>query len=164
MHPDMFSAFEDIAGDLAPNSGTKAQTVARLFGGNADAYTTFDPSTVITKHGRYNGVSGWFAIHSGPTPQHKAIPVDNGVVGLGGRDAAGNPGNQTLAAYQLCGLGQANGIGCAVVPEPGKHNWPFAASAFRAALPWLAGQLGTPDAPKIGFPDPASPPTQTAPR
>ena len=35
MHPDMFSAFEDIAGDLRPNAGTKAQTIARLFGGNA---------------------------------------------------------------------------------------------------------------------------------
>ena len=33
MHPDMFSAFEDIAGDLGPNSGTKAQTIASLFGG-----------------------------------------------------------------------------------------------------------------------------------
>ena len=28
MHPDMFSAFEDIAGDLTPNSGNKAQTIA----------------------------------------------------------------------------------------------------------------------------------------
>ena len=35
MHPDMFSTFEDIAGDLAPNSGTKQQTIDRLFGGNA---------------------------------------------------------------------------------------------------------------------------------
>ncbi len=33
MHPDMFSAFEDIAGDIGPNSGNKDQTIARLFGG-----------------------------------------------------------------------------------------------------------------------------------
>ena len=33
MHLGMFSAFVDIAGDLGPNSGTKAQTIARLFGG-----------------------------------------------------------------------------------------------------------------------------------
>ena len=33
----MFSAFEDIAGDFAPNSGNKAQTIDRLFGGNAAA-------------------------------------------------------------------------------------------------------------------------------
>ena len=43
MHPDMFSAFEDIAGDIGPNSGTKDQTIARLFGGNADAWAAFDP-------------------------------------------------------------------------------------------------------------------------
>src|SRR6185437_6111498 len=44
MHPDMFTAFEDIAGDLSPNSGTKAQTITRLFGGNADAWAAFDPT------------------------------------------------------------------------------------------------------------------------
>ena len=58
MHPDMFSAFEDIAGDLTPNSGNKAQTIARLFGGNAAAYAAFDPTTVITRHGPYAGVAG----------------------------------------------------------------------------------------------------------
>ena len=58
MHPDMFSAFEDIAGDLGPNSGTKAQTIARLFGGNADAWAAFDPTTVITRHGP---TPGWRA-------------------------------------------------------------------------------------------------------
>ena len=63
MHPDMFSAFEDIAGDLTPNSGNKAQTIARLFGGNAAAYAAFDPTTVITRHGPYTGVAGWFDVN-----------------------------------------------------------------------------------------------------
>ena len=53
MHPDMFSTFEDIAGDLAPNSGNRDQTIARLFRGNADAFAAFDPATVITRHGPY---------------------------------------------------------------------------------------------------------------
>ena len=44
MHPDMFSAFVDIAGDLGPNSGNKAQTIDRLFGGNTAAWAAFDPS------------------------------------------------------------------------------------------------------------------------
>ncbi len=34
MHPELFSAFVDIAGDLGPTAGTKEQTVARLFGGS----------------------------------------------------------------------------------------------------------------------------------
>lgn len=155
MHPDMFSAFEDIAGDFAPNSGTKTQTIARLFGGDAAAYAAFDPSTVITRHGAYQGVSGWFAISGNPSAQRTPpTVVTAGASGLGGRDAARNPGDQTQAAKALCGLGAANGIDCAVVAEPGKHDWPFAARAFASALPWLAGQIGTPGIPAVALPGP----------
>ncbi len=135
MHPDMFSAFEDIAGDLGPNAGTKDQTIARLFGGNAAAYASFDPTTVITQHGRYDGVTGWFAVNS--------------------QAAAA----QSSAADSLCALGNANGITCTVVTQPGKHDWPFASHAFATALPWMAGQLGTPGAAKVALP----PPPQAAP-
>jgi hypothetical protein len=71
---------------------------------------------------------------------------------LAGRDAAANPNNQTAAAYSLCALGRANGIDCAVLPQPGKHDWPFADRAFAAALPWLAGQLGTPGVSRTSLP------------
>ncbi|MGY4651418.1 S-formylglutathione hydrolase FrmB [Mycobacterium sp. URHB0021] len=139
MHPDMFSTFEDIAGDLAPNSGNKAQTIARLFGGNAAAYAAFDPTTVISRHGRYVGITGWFDINgSSPTPGHKSA----------------NPGGQMAAADSLCALGDANGIKCAIVTQPGKHDWPFAAQAFAVALPWLAGQLGTPGIRPVPMPEP----------
>jgi len=148
MHPDMFSAFEDIAGDLTPNSGNKAQTIARLFGGNEAAYAAFDPTTVITRHGPYAGVSGWFDIN-GTAP---ASPQRNVVV-----NAAASPNDQTAAANSLCATGSADGINCTVVTQPGKHDWPFAAHAFAAALPWLAGQLGTPGLPAIPLPGP--PPT-----
>jgi S-formylglutathione hydrolase FrmB len=140
MHPDMFSAFEDIAGDMAPNSGNKAQTIDRLFGGNQAAYAAFDPSTVITRHGPYTGVTGWFDINNAPA----AAPTKN------------NPNDQTAAANSLCGLGSANGIRCAVVMQPGKHDWPFAAHAFAAALPWMASQIGTPGVPAVPLP-PAPP-------
>jgi S-formylglutathione hydrolase FrmB len=146
MHPDMFSAFEDIAGDLSPNSGNKTQTIQRLFGGNPAAYAAFDPMTVITRHGPYTGVSGWFDIN-GTTPPPRTVVVN----------AAANANDQTAAANSLCATGSANGIKCAVVMQPGKHDWPFAARAFAAALPWLAGQLGTPDLPAV--PLPAPPPT-----
>lgn len=134
MHPDMFGAFEDIAGDIAPNSGTKDETISRLFGGNAAAYASFDPTTVITRHGRYDGVAGWFAVNS------EAAPA------------------QSSAANSLCSLGDANGISCAVVVQPGKHDWPFASQAFATALPWMAGQLLTPAAPHVPLPAPPPPP------
>ena len=138
MHPEMFSAFVDVAGDFFPNAGSKAQTIARLFGGDADAWAAFDPTTVINRHGHYSGVAGWFAV---PT---------------------GDPGSQTAAAYSLCALGHAHGIDCAVIPQPGKHDWPFADRAFAAALPWLAGRLGTPGVAPTSLPATTSPSPATA--
>lgn len=159
MHPEMFSAFVDVAGDFFPNAGTKGQTIARLFGGNADAWAAFDPSTVISRHGPYQDVAGWFSISADgpPSPRRDFAMGDSGAMRLAGREAAANPGNQTAAAYSLCALGRANGIDCAVVAQPGKHDWPFADRAFAAALPWLAGRLGTPGAPRIALPDEAPP-------
>jgi S-formylglutathione hydrolase FrmB len=78
--------------------------------------------------------------------------TDAGEVGLSGQDAIGSPIDQATAAETLCELGRANGINCAVVAQPGKHDWPFASNAFAEALPWLAGRLGTPDVPRIGLP------------
>ncbi|WP_165774326.1 alpha/beta hydrolase [Mycolicibacterium sphagni] len=145
MHPDKFSAFEDIAGDFAPNSGTKTQTISRLFGGNAAAYADFNPAEVIAKHGRYQGVSAWFAVSGNPSASRTPLRV------------AATPSDPNAAANALCGLGAANGIDCSVVAQPGKHDWPFAARAFAAALPWLAGKIETPGVPSVDLPGPPVP-------
>jgi S-formylglutathione hydrolase FrmB len=157
MHPELFSSFVDIAGNLGPETGTKAQTIARLFGGNADAWAAFDPATVIAKHGRYSDVSGWFDVSANTrSKRHHGISVtDAGDTTLTGREP--KPGDQTAAAESLCELGRANGINCTVVAQPGKHDWPFASNAFAAALPWLAGRLGTPGVPRIPSPPPWPP-------
>ena len=121
MHPDEFSTFEDIAGDLGPNSGTPQQTIDRLFGGDKSAYARFDPTAVITEHGPYDGVSGWFDISGTASVTNAATVVNadnSGGNGLGGRDTAGRTSDQTSAADSLCGLGAANGIACAVVSNP----------------------------------------------
>ena len=151
MHPDMFSTFEDIAGDMSPNSGNKAQTIARLFGGNAAAYDAFDPKTVIYHHGPYAGVTGRFDVNGevSPSPQHSVVV-----------NAAVNLNAQAEAANSICATGSADGIKCAVVTLQGKHDWPFAARAFAAALPWLAGQLGTSGVRAIPLP---APPTRATP-
>jgi S-formylglutathione hydrolase FrmB len=166
MHPELFSSFVDIAGNLGPETGTKAQTIARLFGGNATAWAAFDPASVITKHGRYNGISGWFDVSSStPSKRRHGISVtDVGDTTLIGRDV--NPGDQTAAAESLCALGRANGIDCTIVAQPGRHDWPFASAAFAASLPWLAGRLDTPgvpliSAPPVGPPEPAPIPHAT---
>jgi S-formylglutathione hydrolase FrmB len=152
MHPNLFSAFQDIAGDLTPNSGSKAQTIQRLFGGNAAAYAAFDPTTVITRHGPYAGVAGWFDINGIPSAKPHEVAV------------AAIPNDQTAAADSLCATGSANGIKCAVVMQPGKHDWPFAAHAFAVGLPWLAGQLGTPGAAVVALPASTHTATTSPPR
>ena len=160
MHPEHFSAFEDIAGDAAPNSGTRQQTVDRLFGGNAAAYADFDPTTVINRHGPYTGTAGWFDVNG--TAQ-VTTPASNagGGNGLGGRDAGTKPSDQLAAANSLCSTGGSRGISCAVVSQPGKHDWPFAAHAFAVALPWLSSQIGTPGVPAATLPAPAPAPAPT---
>jgi S-formylglutathione hydrolase FrmB len=143
MHPDMFSAFVDIAGDRSPNIGGKDLTVAKLFGGNVSAWAGYDPITVMNKHGRYTGVSGWFGIPASSDAQNVA-EATNPALAAPSADPSANPEGQDAAAKALCDVASANGITCAVVTQPGRHDWPFAAEAFTAALPWLASTLGTP--------------------
>ncbi len=131
MHPDEFGAFVDIGGDIAPNAGTRAQTIDRLFGGDEKAWSRFDPRTVITSHGRYTHLSGVFAV-----PGPAAAKPDE--------DEQHRPAVGRAAAESLCQLGAANGIDCKVVDLPGRHDWPSAATAFAATLPWLTGRLGAP--------------------
>lgn len=148
-HPELFSAFVDIAGDRSPNVGPKDVTVAKLYGGNQAAWAAFDPITVMTRHGRYTGLSGWFDV-PGSGDAHSLAEQGNPT--LAGSDPNANPEGQDAAARALCAAATANGISCAVVTQPGKHDWPFAAEAFTAALPWLAGTLGTPSVEPVPLP------------
>ncbi|ORA85481.1 esterase family protein [Mycobacterium malmoense] len=151
MHPDMFSAFVDIAGDRSPNTGSKEQSIARLFGGNTTAWAAFDPVTVMNRHGHYTGVSGWFDVPASSGPRNFAEEA-NPTLSAPSTDPAANPEGQDAAANSLCAVATAHGITCAVVTQPGRHDWPFAAQAFAASLPWLAAALGTPGAQPVQLP------------
>jgi S-formylglutathione hydrolase FrmB len=142
MHPEEFSTFVDIDGLMGPNAGSTEQTIARLFGGDADAYAAFDPTAVMTSHGPYTGVAGWFAVGgSVPTAYHAAGSEDTSA----GGDPAGRDGEDHGAvANQLCSLAASVDIECSVVAQDGGHDFGTAARVFAAALPWLAGRLGTP--------------------
>jgi S-formylglutathione hydrolase FrmB len=138
MHPELFSTFVDIAGDMGPNAGNKSQTVDRLFGGDENAWAAFDPKTVMSRHGPYSGVSGVFAIES-----------------TAGKDKL--PGS-AIAAQALAQTAVANAIDCTIFELSGKHDWQFGASVFEQTLPWLAAQLGTPGVPVTAPPgNPVSP-------
>jgi S-formylglutathione hydrolase FrmB len=152
MHPDLFSAFVDIAGDHGPGSGTKQQTIDRLYGGNAAQWAAFDPATVMKAHGPYTGVTGWFEDTATPqsdknnSQQFGNRPQPNSPLGFGGHDDYKDT-DETGAAEDLCAVGQSVGIGCSVHTLVSYHTWQFAAQAFSDALPWLAAQIQTPQAP-----------------
>lgn len=148
MHPDIFSAFVDIAGDRGPDIGGREQTLARLFAGDAAAWASFDPATVIARHGRYTGVSGWFDV---PSSRTQNLAEAGPTLATASVDPAANPEGQDAAARALCEVAAAHGIDCAVVTQPGRHDWPFAAQAFAASLPWLAAKLSTPETEPIPF-------------
>jgi S-formylglutathione hydrolase FrmB len=146
-HPDLFSAFVDIDGQLGPSAGTEKQTLQRLYGGDPVAKAAFDPKSVMAEHGSYKGVAGWFAVSESTTAVYHP----------GGGPAPANPppsspiGTADAAQY-MCSLASSYGIECAVVPQPGRHGFPNAVDVFKSALPWLAGRIGTPDVPVIPLP------------
>ncbi|MBF4998681.1 hypothetical protein IRT45_16165 [Nocardia sp. BSTN01] len=154
MHPELFHTFVDIAGDLGPTSGTREQTIARLYGGDGAAYDRFDPLTVMAKHGPYTDVAGLFddltpphrQDHTGKNPGggHVHMPqVDESRIGVGGQDGVMDSG-EVGAAEKLCGQGRAVGIECTIHTTAGGHTWQFAAAAFTSSLPWVSARLGLP--------------------
>ena len=139
-----FTKFVDIDGDIAPNTGTRAQTVERLYGGNTDAYAEWDPTTLITENGPTRASRAGSRCPSRRRASTSSrSPVKTCPSRRQTRALIRRPPTPMAAARALCGLGVRNGIDCAILPQPGKHDWPFAARALASALPWLAGQIGT---------------------
>ncbi|MDT5027843.1 MAG: hypothetical protein QOE61_4269, partial [Micromonosporaceae bacterium] len=150
-HPELFAAFVDIDGQRGPNAGTKAQTIARLFGGDADAWSAFDPLTVAAKHGSYQGIAAWFSV-SADTPNVYRAPTDTEPAPPTGPAGALPSDDHAAIANELCQVLSGYDIECAVVANPSSHDFASAATAFAAALPWLTGRLGTPGVPKTALP------------
>jgi S-formylglutathione hydrolase FrmB len=184
MHPELFGTFLDIAGDLGPNVGSKDTTIAKLYGGDAAAWATFDPLTVLAGHARYADTAGWFD-NAADSPgsagswggrAHRRGPGGGGpgggpgnfanraggTAGYGGRpDGGDQPGAEAAAASQLCAAATAKGIDCTLHTQAGRHSWQFASAAFSDALPWLASRLDLPGAPST--PPPSAAALQAAP-
>jgi S-formylglutathione hydrolase FrmB len=163
MHPDLFSTFVDIGGDVGPTSGTKAQTIQRLYAGDAGKWETFDPRTVMAKHGPYSGIVGWFADTTKPANADELFKRFSGGkfgdkgdqpdarLGFGGHDQYRAPDPESeRAADELCDAARKVNIECSVHRTVAFHSWQFAAGAFADALPWLAGHLGAPGPPQNG--------------
>jgi S-formylglutathione hydrolase FrmB len=150
-YPELFTAFLDIDGQMGPNAGTKQQTIYRLFGGDPEAWAAFDPKTLIMQHGRYQGISGWFAVSGSTTPVYRAGAAKPRGIDIPEPNRS-NTGDNAAVAQYMCALASSYGIECAVVPDPGNHDFQHAVRIFGSALPWLAGKLGTPGVPSVPLP------------
>ena len=147
-HPELFTTFEDIGGDRGPNSGTKEQTINRLYGGNAASWDAYDPRTVMARHGPYSGVAGYFDdSQEPPDDKTKDLPDRRqdriAPLGFGGNDD-NNQFREKGALPDLCAAAVAVNIGCSLRVYTGYHTWQFAARAFSDAMPWIAQRLHTP--------------------
>ncbi|MEZ0050091.1 S-formylglutathione hydrolase FrmB [Mycobacterium sp. MAA66] len=148
MHPEMFTAFVDIDGLLGPNAGSKEQTIARLYGGNAAAYDQFDPATVLKKNAPYSGIAGLFAVSGDGQPVYR--PPQLGVWPT--TDPPDAPEDHLAIANYLCAVASGAGMECSVDPQPGDHKFGTAKRRFATSLPWLAGRLHTPGAAEVPLP------------
>ena len=148
-HPVGFG--ESLDGQLGPNTGTKRQTIARLFGGDEQAWAAFDPRTVIDKHGPYPNMAAWLGVSDKiPAEHHAAGNQPPSPAELGDWD---NYSEEHAAnARKLCLLLSGHNVECSVVGYGGAHDFAPAGAAFASALPWLAGRLGTPEVPRIPLP------------
>ncbi|SBS75237.1 conserved membrane hypothetical protein [uncultured Mycobacterium sp.] len=150
-HPELFSTIVDIDGQLGPNAGTHEQTVARLFDGDVDAWKSFDPRSVIIQHGRYDGMSAWFAVSSDTSPEYHSGEHTGAPPGAS-PDWDTNSEDHAVIAHSLCSLVSTYGIECAVVNTHASHDFAGAGDAFADALPWLAGRIGTPGVHPVPMP------------
>ena len=150
MHPELFRTFVDIDGQPSPNAGTRPQTIQRLFGGDAEAWASFDPVTVMGRHGPYTDVAAWFAVSVDTTTLYRAAnatdpppaPIED----------SNQQEDHAVVADRLCEFASGYGIECAVVATSVGHDFSSAGDAFAAALPWLAGRVGTPGVAPIALP------------
>ena len=151
-YPELFSAFVDIDGQKGPFAGDKQQTIARLFDGDADAWADFDPRTLMERHGRYTGVAGLFVVSDeSPAFYHDGAPREGALLPEEPSEEVNVLDAATTLKY-MCELSSFYGIECAVVPNPGTHDFQNAGNAFAESLPWLAGRLGTPQVPPVKMP------------
>ena len=138
MHPDLFATFEDIGGDRGPNSGTKQQTIERLYGGDAARGMHTTPARSWQNTAPTAASQGTSTIRkSHPTTRPRTCPT-----------ALSNVPHrwEKGALPDLCSAAMAVHIGCSLRVYPGYHTWQLAARAFSNALPWIAQRVNTPTA------------------
>jgi S-formylglutathione hydrolase FrmB len=121
-HPDLFTGFVDIGGDIRPNLGSghrrEDAAVRALFGGDRAAWAAHDPVSILDSR-RFDGLAGWFVAGSAdrPAKQNDAVLVP---------------------------AARAAGIDARYLSPHGHHSFQLVAAVTPTALAWLADRVSAP--------------------
>lgn len=114
--PEVYPAFLDVGGQDEPSLGTRAETVAALFGGDDARFRAVDPADLLRTR-RYDGVSGTVVVGS-------------------------EEGDDVERAARLVDLARSSGMQARHLVLPGGHSWAVATAALQLTLPDLAARTG----------------------
>jgi S-formylglutathione hydrolase FrmB len=111
-----YPTFLDISGQREPTLGSRTQTVQAAFGGDDSRFRAVNPLDILLD---------------------EKFRSSAGIVAVGADDRDYGP-----QAEQVTAATRNAGIAIQLVRLPGGHSWTIAASALRAALPWLGARGG----------------------
>jgi S-formylglutathione hydrolase FrmB len=114
--PEVYPAFLDVGGQDEPSLGTRAQTVAALFGGDDARFRAVNPADLLRTR-RYDGVSGTVVVGSAE-------------------------GDDVRRTARLVDLARSSGMQVRHLVLPGGHSWTVATAALQLALPDIAARTG----------------------
>jgi len=116
-HTNVYHYFDDLAGEVGPEVGSKQQTIDALFGGSEANWAAHQPDLLLAKN-TYPGVGGFF--------------------GVGKQDAL----LVTSAEQTLYKDSQKAGMQSVFEEVSGQHTFDVWQQLFKDSLPWLSNRLG----------------------
>lgn len=116
-HPDIYTTFMDLGGEIAPEVGSPQQTAKLLFKGSLEELQNHEPLTLLAKR-NYPSIGGYFAIGK----KDKKNLVDDMRLLFEASQKA-----KIESVYEAIG---------------GEHSFNVWAQGFKDALPWMSNRLG----------------------
>lgn len=114
--PTVYPTFLDLSGQAEPTIGTRAETVADFFGGDAEAFREHNPADLLATR-KFPDLAGAFV--------------------YGSSDHEYGPAAKTLYSAAL-----AAGIDTHLTELPGGHSYAVWSAGLRHEMPWLAQRTG----------------------
>lgn len=115
-HPDVYSVFLNMSGQLEPTIGSRRRTVNTLFGGNEEAFRRVNPMDIMAV---------------------RAFPETSGAFVVGADDSEYRPDLERVYASA-----KRSGMQVELTTLPGGHSFAVWRAGLADRLPWIAAHLG----------------------